>query len=57
MKPGDTVKLKGVGRPYTLLEVNTHNKDTDYECQWAVLQPPSPATHKAHWPIGQLEPA
>ena len=55
MNPGDTVKLKGVDRLYTLLEVNTHNEGTQYECKWAVLRPPAPATHTAHWPIGQIE--
>lgn len=56
MKPGDTVRLKGVGLIYTLLEVNTHNKDTDYECQWGVLKPVKTATYTAHWAMNQLEP-
>lgn len=55
MKPGDTARLKGVGKLYTLIAIDVHNKDTDYECQWARLTPPPPATHIAHWPIEQLE--
>lgn len=57
LKPGDTVKLKSVGRLYELLSIDTHNEGTDHECQWARLKPPAPATHTAHWPIEQLEPA
>ena len=54
--PGATVRLKGTDRIYTLLEVVTHYEGTDWKIDWAVLQPPAPATHTAHWPMSQLEP-
>ena len=62
MKPGDTVRLKGTDRTYTVLTIDTHYEGTPYEgtpyeAQWATLRPPAPATYTAHWPIAQLEPA
>jgi hypothetical protein len=57
MTPGDTVRIKGTDRTYTVLAIATHYEGTPYEAQWATLRPPAPATHTAHWPIAQLEPA
>ena len=55
MPPNTALRLRNTDRIYTLMSTETHYEGTPHEIEWAILRPPPPATHTAHWPMNQLE--